>query len=304
MSIDQHVVATPNFYPKARSLRQQYDRVFADPKNADRRRFCWDYWHVPDQYNFLRTPAWEFFDAKTYRDLHLSLIRYGQQELGCHSITPPWLSLYVEGASQGLHADVPHGPWAFVYSLTHWKNRPFTGGDTLILRPQTLDYWTNFRSRSGQESNRHNLTSNIPAHFNQLLVFDPRLPHGVNEVRGVKDPLAGRLVIHGWFTEPAPFVTGGLERSPGKSATAIQQAWDVIEKSHAPMADLMGVVVLKIFVDAPGRVSNVRVNMNTLKNGPANSVRMFVREIQSTFKKVQFPKMTKASVITLPIALT
>ena len=38
---------------------------------------------------------------------------------------------------------MPHGPWAFVYSLTPNK-KEFRGGETLILKPNTLNYWSNF----------------------------------------------------------------------------------------------------------------------------------------------------------------
>ena len=48
----------------------------------------------------------------------------------------------------------------------------------------------------------------MPPRFNQLLVFDPRLPHGVRPVEGTRDPRAARLVLHGWFTQPAPFFQG------------------------------------------------------------------------------------------------
>ena len=47
-----------------------------------------------------------------------ALLAYGETHLGCSAITPLWLSCYVHGCRQELHADVPHGPWAFVLSLT------------------------------------------------------------------------------------------------------------------------------------------------------------------------------------------
>ena len=49
----------------------------------------------------------------------------------------------------------------------------------------------------------------VPPLFNRLTVFDPRYPHGVRAVEGTRDPLKARLVLHGWFTEPAPFFNGG-----------------------------------------------------------------------------------------------
>jgi Rps23 Pro-64 3,4-dihydroxylase Tpa1-like proline 4-hydroxylase len=45
--------------------------------------------------------------------------------------------------------------------------------------------------------------------FNRLTVFDGRYPHGVRAVEGTRDPLRARVVLHGWFTEPAPFFDGG-----------------------------------------------------------------------------------------------
>lgn len=44
-------------------------------------------------------------------------------------MTPMWLSYYVDGCEQALHCDNPHGPWAFVLSLTEWDEREFTGGE-------------------------------------------------------------------------------------------------------------------------------------------------------------------------------
>lgn len=52
---------------------------------------------------------------------------------------------------QELHADNPHGPWAFVLSLTDWERRRFSGGETAILQPHVLDYWRGFEARRGME---------------------------------------------------------------------------------------------------------------------------------------------------------
>ena len=68
--------------------------------------------------------------------------------------TPPRLpchSCYVSGCRQGLHADAPHGPFAFVLSLTPWEGRRFSGGETLLLQPHVLDYWRRFDSGVGTE---------------------------------------------------------------------------------------------------------------------------------------------------------
>ena len=107
-----------NFFPKAKGLRNIFDERFSDPRKTDSRRFVWDYWHVPGQYTFMRTPANHFFPSNIYSYFEKSLLMWGQKFLGCTGISPPWLSYYVDGCGQELHADVPHGPWAYVYSLT------------------------------------------------------------------------------------------------------------------------------------------------------------------------------------------
>ena len=61
---------------------------------------------------------------------------------------------YVDGCRQDLHGDLPHGPWAFVYSLTNWRGRAFRGGETLMLRDEVLDYWDGFRSERSIEEAR------------------------------------------------------------------------------------------------------------------------------------------------------
>ncbi len=43
---------------------------FRDPLKTTGDRFVWDYWHVPNQYTLLRTPADQFFPEDTYRRAH------------------------------------------------------------------------------------------------------------------------------------------------------------------------------------------------------------------------------------------
>ena len=71
----------------------------------------------------------------------------------CQTHRPPAAprSCYINGCRQGLHADAPHGPFAFVLSLTRWEERRFSGGETLLLQPHVLDYWRSFDPRLGTE---------------------------------------------------------------------------------------------------------------------------------------------------------
>ena len=64
----------------------------------------------------------------------------------------------------------------------------------------------------------------VPAKFNQLLVFDPAISHGVKQVRGIRDPKEARLVLHGWFVQPRVFWKGPLR------VYVQHNQWDQLEK--------------------------------------------------------------------------
>uniref|UniRef100_A0A7S1XJ81 Fe2OG dioxygenase domain-containing protein n=2 Tax=Erythrolobus australicus TaxID=1077150 RepID=A0A7S1XJ81_9RHOD len=171
-------------------------------------------------------------------------------------MTPIWLSYYIDGSRQELHADVPHGPWAFVISLTHDADHgsAFTGGETMILEPRVLDYWRTFSSSEVVE-----LPSLMTLHapkFNRLLAFDPRMPHGVRIVEGTRDPTRARIVLHGWFAEPAPFFEGAL--SEEQATDALQDALDPLFERLAELPLAIGVLTLRLHIDGTdGSVRNV-----------------------------------------------
>lgn len=254
------VVVVDQFAAEARQLRATFDERFAEPRSTRGDRFVWDYWHVPGQYTALRTPAWTYFPRKTYEAFHRRLVAWGRETLGCHDIAPPWLSLYVEGCRQELHGDLPHGPWAFVFSLTNWRGRTFSGGETMLLQDEVLDFWADFRSvRAVEEAE---LVRTIPAQFNRLTVFDPRIPHGVRRVTGTHDPREGRLVIHGWFVQPRPFVRGPL-----RTRALEQRIADLFGSLDAwlGLMPLAGMISLTFSVDARGAVRNLRVLSDTTR---------------------------------------
>src|SRR5882757_2853860 len=167
------VLIVDGFAPEARDLRSTFDARFENPRSTNADRFQWDYWHVPGQYTALRTPAWQYFPQRLYERFHRRLVAWGRATLGCHDISPPWLSNYVDGCRQELHGDLPHGPWAFVFSLTNWRGRRFRGGETMLVRDEVLEFWTDFRSTRAIEEGQ--LLRAIAPQFSRLTVFDPRI---------------------------------------------------------------------------------------------------------------------------------
>ncbi len=284
------------FAKEAPALRDHFDEQFADPRRTHPERFVWDYWHVPQQYTQLRTPAYNYFPHKVYAAFHNRLVAWGRSVLGCHDVSPPWLSCYIDGCSQELHADVPHGPWAFVFSLT--KARTFVGGETLLACEGTLDYWSNFASSRFVEHDQ--LYDRIAPTFNRLIVFDPRFPHGVSRVSGATDPRAGRLVVHGWFVQPRPFIQGPLP--PRALQVRID---DTLARFGETLRDdlrISGTTSIGFRVTPAGEVRSVRLLSNTLRapNGSEREREDLLRFILRTIRAWTFPRTKRESHVTLP----
>ncbi|GAB5371227.1 hypothetical protein AAMO2058_001561400 [Amorphochlora amoebiformis] len=248
----QHLHVTDSFLEKtlASQLRSIFDDRFSDPYKAHPDRFAWDYWHVPEQYTLIRTPASQYFPPEVFKRLEESLASYAQEVLGCRSVSPIWLSYYVDGCFQEMHADVPHGPWAFVLSLTDWENREFIGGETRIMRPHMLEMWRDFDDARGLEL--HDIMDHVPAEFNRLTAFDPRLPHGVRRVSGTQDPKKSRIVLHGWFTEPSPFCVGALTEE--EATPALNEATERAIEELSVLPPATGTLCVRIQVEADGHV--------------------------------------------------
>lgn len=292
------MIIVDRFAREAPALRAVFDSRFAAPREARGERFVWDYWHVPGQYTSLRTPAWTYFPRQLYAQFHNRLVAWGRAHLGCHDISPPWLSLYIEGCRQELHGDLPHGPWAFVVSLTHWRARTFRGGETLLVRDDVLDFWHDFASTRAVEHGE--LIRTIAPQFARLTVFDPRIPHGVRTVTGTQDPREGRLVIHGWFVQPRPFVRGAL--AVRALAARIAELTDqlAVWLGGLPIA---GLVSVSFDVDRRGRVTGTRLLSDTTRvpRAEERTRKAVVRRIREAIAGWRFGPQRATSRVTLPL---
>ena len=222
---------------------------------------------------------------------------WGRRTLGCWDISPPWLSYYVDGCKQEFHSDVPHGPWAYVYSLTPWKGRKFSGGETLMLKPEVLSYWRNFGG--AQDRELPSFVDRIPALMNRLVVFDPRYPHGVTEVRGTRDPREARLVIHGWFMEPKTYIEGPL---PAKTTEKkLNEGFDQLQELLQQSDLVQGTVSLQLKVGTRGRVLAAKFATNTLLNLDGEVPASLNREILKIYQGLEFSKARSSTLMTVPL---
>ena len=298
----EHIRIVDQFYPRAVHLRSAFDRNFRDPRQAHAMRFVWDYWHIPGQYTLHRTMAADYFEQEEFDALTSALTEFGQQELGCRAITPPWLSFYVDGCEQQLHADVPQGPFAYVLSLTNWDGRSFRGGETQIMQPSVLDYWRAFDSSQGLELT--DLLLDVPPLFNRLTIFDARIPHGVRRVDGVHDPREARLVLHGWFCENEPYVSGDMdEETVSEGLTAPLRR---ISEILAPPF-VIGLLSVRMDIIEDGSVAALFVLADTMVADPSQTgrttedARAFVhRTVKRELKSASFTPQTQPCSIYIP----
>ena len=277
------------------------------------------------QYSMLRTPAAAYFPEELFEEFCAELAEFGQKNLGCDAFTPPWLACYTDGHEMAWHSDASHGPFAFVVSLTpdgcHARaesEKPgwFEGGETVLLRPEILDYWRGFDGSRGLEAD--SIVERVdPAPFGRVVCFDGRVPHSVSRVKGTRDPRRGRLVLTGWFSAPRPSAVGGLaeDGAPSEEAAAVLDAalavaYDAMDELE--LARVAGFLGVRVAVTAAGAVQSVDALCDTLRvdSGEQRPLDddevpddVSTRElIAAALSEAEFPPASEASTFTLPLA--
>ena len=115
------------------------------------------------------------------------------------------------------------------------------------------------------------------------------------------DPREARLVLHGWFTDPKPFLAGAL--SARQAAPVLDEAVETVVAGIADLGQWHGVLSLRILVAASGAVTGVEILADTLvpvAGDPAGGGR--IRNLaRRKFESLRFPRAKGKSSITLPL---
>jgi hypothetical protein len=287
------------FFTRADDLRSEFTNRVAPDRVALPERFIWDYWHIPQQYTYFRTIALNAISPALLGQFTEALRAWGRANLGTDRITLPWLSYYIEGCRQELHSDVVQGMWSYVYSLTPWEDRRFTGGETLLGSPQLLDYWPTFDPSRSTES--RTLVERIPALFDQLTVFDSRLPHGVAVVEGTRDPLEARVALHGWFHDPVPSMQGGLDLEG--SATVLDTLRAASRRQRERLGPHLGTSTWRVRIQPDGTVADVEAvvdNLVPISSGAGDPAEVLAAE-KSLLGDAVFERRDQATELLLPL---
>lgn len=249
------------FFPLALTLRKRFEDHFSQPyTTADNDLQIWDYWFVPGQYTFLRTNPKRILGEQLITSFVRALRNWTFENLGLPIVTYPHLSMYVDSCVQNLHNDSENGRLAYVYSLTPWKTRRFEGGETIIMKE--LPYWSSDQyKRAGAGSAFYDL---IPAEFNQLLIFDDRLIHGVRTLEGSMSPVEGRVVMHGHLREAGLVVSGETKDYEVIDELVRETALTVVRDFQSELSDAHGFATFRVRITATGVAENVEILFNRI----------------------------------------
>ena len=288
------------FFEGANELRAAFEAHFRDPQSHDQRHQIWNYWYVPGHYTYLRAMA-DTVLPKVVVDRFVERVRaWSLQRLGLGAISRPVLSFYVNGCAQTLHNDADNGRFGYVYSITRWDQRSFSGGETILFPEE--DYWRS--ERIVKPAGGVDLYTLVPAQFNRLLVFDDRLIHGVQTVQGQMNPLEARVVLHGHIEENGIHISGGL------SHEAVIDAWqekvDELESILAGFeAAYSGVVSLRLIVNCDGQIAECTTLLNSLRpvSRSADATTHVLNAIESWGRGIVLPRAVEPTTIYLPLAL-
>ncbi len=234
-------------------MRDVFDDRLGNLRGAPPERFVWDYWHVADQYTYIRTFADEFFPPELYRRFLDRLLAWGRENLSCTKIVRPWLSYYVDGCRQEMHADVPHGPWAYVFSLTNWdgtnlhrrRDLPARTGDARPLARSTA--LGGLRARVVRRADRAEVQ---PAHRLRPADTTWSPPGGRNAGAARQPHRRPQLVLRARSSSSAR-----RSSEPG-SAPLSRRCWPSSSSASTDVDDLEGLVAARVDVSARGEVTS------------------------------------------------
>jgi len=297
-----------SFSKAAPHFRKHFDGRIQDPHSTNSDRFIWDLFDVPGQYLHLRTPLIGAFPEKWYAPILAELGTFGRTRLGCQHISEPWVSAYTSGHFQNLHSDPAHGPFAFVLGLTP-KNAKFIGGETHVASEALITPAAHSISLQDQAREQSHFFESYRLAVGDLLVFDSSLPHFVSQVSGARGLLDGRLVIHGWFTEPNAMIDLGnaSAKASSKWIQSIDRSAQLVSECLDSLQCTRGYISLRFAISRTGVLRSVTTLACTARINTGELIQpgSLQKQILKSFHGIDagslgFPASKNGATFTLP----
>lgn len=279
-------------------MREAIDRHFEDPaRHTPDRHQIWNYWYVPGTYTYLRTSPEKIIGHTLAQRFYDNLKQVAFDRWGLGKTTWPYLSLYVAGCYQGLHNDARGGRLGYVFSLTRWEERRFAGGDTLLFGDDGA--WDDKLATSKATSSFYDL---IPQNFNQLLVFDDRVPHAVPRIEGTMDPREGRIVLHGHLSESSVTIEGGLGVEEINEVIAEPMA-EIGERGERAASQYHGLMVVRLEIGGEDSVATCSLPFDRIMPLQRQLPPFRSAEVAGLFANCRFPRAARPTRVTIPITI-
>jgi hypothetical protein len=298
--VNHHYVIAEQFFDQPDALRAAFESHFSNPMSHSGPQQVWNYWYVPGAYTYLKTDPLKIMPRPLIDRFMQYLNQWAINTLGLSTQLNPWLSLYVNGCGQTLHNDAAAGQMGFVYSLTKWDQRNFLGGETILFHPN--NYWQTERIKSsGAGTSFYDL---VPSKYNQLVIFDDRVIHGVQTLQGTMDPLCGRVVLHGHLKAEAVALSGAL--AGDAAIPAIRPAMERLATlTREAVASVNGFITLRLMIASDGRVTLIQPLCDRLLalTPDTQPVERFRQNLVQNFSDVRFPAADGDSQLTLPVVV-
>jgi Rps23 Pro-64 3,4-dihydroxylase Tpa1-like proline 4-hydroxylase len=294
-----HYIIVDDFLPTdvAAAMRQDIEIHFGTPgSHRAETHQVWNYWFVPNLYTYLRTSPEKVIRREYVEQFMRSLEIWSGKNLGMNRVGYPYLSLYVDGCRQALHNDAKNGRFAFVYSLTR-NERKTIGGETIVLHEGDP-----FRTKLKTPAAGRNFYTCIEPRFNRLVIFDDRIPHGVERVEGPMDPLEGRFVLHGHINEAGSIVEGALALDT-VNKVFVDAMGPFFSRPRPYLSGYHGPLVYRFIIDRAGDVETCDVIVDRVI-GPYDTSSEwdeFVASLISALKALKFPPAHGSTTVIQPI---
>ena len=137
MTDRRHAVTVDDFFPGAGEMRRVFDDRLGTLRGAPPERFVWDYWHVPDQYTYIRTFAEQFFPSYLYAQFLERLMAWAAERF-----EPGQLAFNAAPQLDGLEdPKVRHTTAVHADSVGRWRAW-LTPEEVRAAWRDTRDLWT------------------------------------------------------------------------------------------------------------------------------------------------------------------
>lgn len=139
-----------------------------------------------DAYTFLLATADQVFKHDLVLAFLNGLRRWGKEKLDVRHVSTPQIHVYVEGCRRELAPDATPAQWHYLYSLT----RSEAPSMELLWEDELQRKWF------GIVLDR---VDSFRLHFNELLVHEAGQSYALEGPIGVKKPLDGEILLHGYL---------------------------------------------------------------------------------------------------------